>query len=348
MSYNITCYSNDSNISSTTISVSSLGYSHTCHYGDSEFKVTGFPDGNSARFTASPASNCSFTRWVYRLGSTTGTVHYDYNNPFTYSGSQDIFIRAEGSSSGGGGGDDEPSWTRFTRSVGTITSNYQRNIDLDEYELYRFSVSFSNSGTATFYTTGSVDTYGYLSTTSGWDSDSGTPSSYIARNDDGGSGSNFSISYNVTAEITYYVWVRGYDGTETGSVVLNITPPENTPSAGKWVWSFSIGDSLSVDSHGIHPMTATEWNNFTTRINEFRAYLGDDPAPFTTVTQYQKFTPSIYNEAVYAIKSAKDGNSYGAYVNYINNSTLAISNSIFQISLLNSLASEANAMAGYT
>lgn len=241
---------------------------------------------------------------------------------------------------------DEPSWTRYTRSAGTIESDYERSIDLDEYELYRFSVSFSNSGTATFYTTGSVDTYGYLGTTSGWDSDSGTPSSYIARNDDGGSGSNFSISYDVIADTTYYVWVRGFDGTDTGSVVLHITAP--TPTVDKWVWSFSIGDSLSVDSHGVHPMTATEWNNFTTRINEFRAYLGDDPATFTTVTQYQKFTPSIYNEAVYAIKSAKDGNSYGAFVDYINNSTLAISNSVFRISLLNSLASEANAMAGYT
>lgn len=114
----------------------------------------------------------------------------------------------------------------------------------------------------------------------------------------------------------------------------------------KWYWSSNIasGRSLTVDSYGIHPVSATEWNNFTARINEFREYAGYSAYSFTTVNRGSNFK-TAYNEAVAAIKGVS---GYGAYVDYLSNSTTAISNSHFQLSLLTLIASEANAIAGYT
>ncbi len=94
MSYKITCYFNNENIASTDIYGANGFYEYTGYYGDTYISVGGF-DGSST-FTANPESGCEFTRWVYRLGSTSGTVKYSYSNPFTYTGTQDIYIRAEG------------------------------------------------------------------------------------------------------------------------------------------------------------------------------------------------------------------------------------------------------------
>lgn len=118
----------------------------------------------------------------------------------------------------------------------------------------------------------------------------------------------------------------------------------------KWYWSTRYTDTngnivditsnayVPMDAEGIHPVTYLEWNNFTTRINEFRNYAGYSDYNFTTVTRYQDFTPAIYNEAVKAIKGVP---GYGSYVYEISNVTE------LSAALFNSLASEANAIAGY-
>ena len=68
------------------------------------------------------------------------------------------------------------------------------------------------SGQYTFYTTGGYDTVGEL-----YDSDR----FLIASNDDGGSGSNFSISRQLTAGEIYYIAVRGYgSGYTSGTIVV--------------------------------------------------------------------------------------------------------------------------------
>ena len=74
-----------------------------------------------------------------------------------------------------------------------------------------FRVQVSSSGTLTVYTTGNTDTYGTLQSSSG---------STLATNDDGGSGTNFSIARSVSAG-TYYIAVRGYSSSETGSYTVH-------------------------------------------------------------------------------------------------------------------------------
>ena len=300
MSYAITVYFQDETIDSTDIYTSY--FSHTGYYGDDYYSTSGLTF--SVKFTANPASDCNFTRWVYRLGSVTGTVQYSYSNPFTYSGDEDIYIRAEGESTSTE--PDTPSWTRSTYSVGTITELYNRYFYVDTYTLYRYAVSFENSGTATFYTEGDVDTYGYLSTSSGWDSENGEPSSYIKYNDDSGSGSNFSFTYDVAANTTYYVWVKSYAGESSGYVDLYIEPPEAAavrPSNFSWTYTKTQGGNFNL--------TAAEWNSLTARINAFREYKGLSSYSFTYAYKGNDFTAVMYNQAVNAIKGIS---GYGSYL----------------------------------
>ena len=229
MSFSFTCYGNDETIASTDIYVYGISQSYTVDNGDT-LSLSGF--SYSIRFTANPASGCNFTRWVYRLGSTSGTVQYSYSNPFTYSGTQDIYIRAEGEEEYVEPSD---SWELSSSTIGSISALKSISISLSSYTLYRYRVSFANSGTAKFYTEGtSADTYGFLSTSTGWDSEDGAPTSPLIEDDDTNGAPNFFISYNVTAGTNYYIWVRGYLGSTTGKTTLYIEPPGQS-------WTVSSG-----------------------------------------------------------------------------------------------------------
>lgn len=96
MSYSVTIYYNDSTIASTSF-LSDVGVSVTRAYGADTYSASGFSGG--ARFTATAASGCTFSHWVYRVGSLTATQQTSYSNPFTYTSGQDIYIRAVGTSS---------------------------------------------------------------------------------------------------------------------------------------------------------------------------------------------------------------------------------------------------------
>lgn len=252
MAYAFTCYGNDDTIASTSIYVYTIGQSYTVYCGDT-LTLSGF--SYSMRFTANPASGCNFTRWVYRLGSTSGTVQYSYSNPFTYSGTQDIYIRAEGEEEYVEPSD---SWELSSSTIGSISALKSISISLSSYTLYRYKVSFANSGTAKFYTEGtSADTYGFLSTSTGWDSDDGAPTSPLKEDDDTNGAPNFFISYNVTAGTNYYIWVRGYSGSTTGSTTLYIEPPGQS-------WTVSSGALGTISDE-----TSTSFSLSTKQIKRY-------------------------------------------------------------------------------
>ena len=116
-------------------------------------------------------------------------------------------IYGSGSSGGGGGGDDHSNrWQEATR-VGTTSDTsgrLERGGDVDY-----FKVTTSRSGTLTVETRGSTDTHGSL---------------WVGRwitDDDAGSGSNFRIRHTGPAR-TYYIKVRGYSRSVTGSYTLRV------------------------------------------------------------------------------------------------------------------------------
>ena len=68
---------------------------------------------------------------------------------------------------------------------------------------YSFTTSVSNAAQYTVYTSGSLDTEGYLYDATG---------ALLRSNDDGGRDLNFSITRELTYGSTYYVCVRAYGG----------------------------------------------------------------------------------------------------------------------------------------
>lgn len=84
-----------------------------------------------------------------------------------------------------------------------------------EYHWYNFTAPITAN--YIFKTVSDTDTYGELfsSIVPGK-----STSNLISSNDDGGDGNNFSISYKITAGVTVYLRVRGYNWTRTGAYYI--------------------------------------------------------------------------------------------------------------------------------
>ena len=137
----------------------------------------------------------NFDGWYY-----TGEDGY---NQYFHPGDQitlteDLTLRA----SWGGSG--------FSKSGMTISSS----ID-DPGEIYYQYHTPSTSGKYVFCSIGDEDTYGYLYDSNG---------NLLASNDDGGTGSNFRIEYNLTAGTKYYYGIKYYSSSKTGRIYCNFGP----------------------------------------------------------------------------------------------------------------------------
>lgn len=296
MAYRVTVYFTDEHIASTTFS-SGLFITTTGYYGDDYYSSGGFEE--PTKFTANPVSNCKFTRWVYRVGSVTATQQYSYANPFTYSGAEDIYIRAEGTTTSGGGSggddgdDDGGTWTLANMgSLGIITEEQDIEIIIESYKVYRFAFQFAYDGVPTFYTTGDVYTYGqWTNDTASLKSSTGETTSHIAQNHGGGDGDNFRIRSTknpATANTTYYIWVSGYSGDDTGTTTLHIVPPPKptTETIEKWDWNASNGSAnatltsnaydAAVNKKATTNFSHLVWNDMVDKVNDvIKAYSSD-------------------------------------------------------------------------
>lgn len=88
---------------------------------------------------------------------------------------------------------------------------------------YRFTASASNAAEYTIYTSGSLDTMGYLYSSNG---------TLITSNDDGGGSLNFSITEELTYGATYYVKVKAY-GSNTGNYDIRVGYTTQSSSGGQ-------------------------------------------------------------------------------------------------------------------
>ena len=206
MAYRVNVYFNSEYIASTRIRSGSF-IDETRYYGDDAYIADGFTDTTS--FTATPADGCEFVKWYYRIGGDSGTLQESTDNPFRYSGTEEIIIRAVGQPiSGGdsGGGDD--TWTLNDGTFGSIddTAVYTQRITVVGRVLHRYSATFTKSGTALFrrMTRTNDNELSYLSKSTSWDVNTGTPINTIGNMDDG-------VELAVTAGDVYYVWVRAKD-----------------------------------------------------------------------------------------------------------------------------------------
>lgn len=122
--------------------------------------------------------------------------------------------------------------------------------------------------------------------------------------------SNLSAGTTYTATaIVNYLTGGGYD--LTSELTETFTTDEDTsnkPSTFSWDTPKTSGGPFNI--------TATEWNNFTSKINEELKYLGKTEYSFTKAVKGESFTASMYNEAVNAIKSM--GGGAGGYIYTVN------------------------------
>lgn len=250
MAFNVTVYvHNNPEIDRTNWKV--VDDNVTYHADYNEYGSAGATvevSGGNIRFEAEPSSGCSFTRWVYRVGSITADAQYSTSNPFTYRDEEDIYIRAEGEEDESGGGGTTESWTAETHGSGTqLTDETHFPLTLEPYTLHRIQFVCKYSGTVTLYAESDLDTVGYLSQSTFFDDEAGEPSTILETDDDSGSGSNFSLTYSVEAGETYYLWVRGYGEEEEGDVNVYIVPPEpGAATGGGGLYIFSMAQSRWV------------------------------------------------------------------------------------------------------
>lgn len=112
-----------------------------------------------------------------------------------------------------------------------------------DHDMFKFVPT--ESGTYSFFTTGSMDTYGYLVNSS---------HTVLASNDDSGAGSNFKIDYALTKGQAYYVSVQGYGNSATGNYTICVGMAESTMT------TLSNNSSVNVSfSSG----AADKWYKFT-------------------------------------------------------------------------------------
>lgn len=94
----------------------------------------------------------------------------------------------------------------------------------------------------------------------------------------------------------------GNEITKTGTVYV----PTDIPVPSRWYWYSTIGGKIAttkVDSthYRCSPLTAREWNDFCTRINEVRQYKGFSSYNFSTVSSGYAMLAMYANQTVDAI-----------------------------------------------
>lgn len=203
--------------------------------------------------TGGAGDNFSMTRYV-----SAGTTYYFW------------FRLADGYDTGSGTiyiqpGSSSDRWEIIDVSAGRLSSSYTDTLSFTPKKIYRISFTVAGSGSTDLYTTStgdSLDTLGFLSTSTAFDDTTGIPTSVLASNDDGGSGYNCSITYSLYTGTTYYFWVRPNGDDVTGSTVAHIDPPAPAPvqDGGCYIRVYDpLTDSYSWQHATAYVYTSSGW-----------------------------------------------------------------------------------------
>ena len=95
-----------------------------------------------------------------------------------------------------------------------------------------------------------------------------------------------------------------------------------------------VVNQIPKNSGSAFNLKATEWNSFTSKINEFRDWKGLSDYSFTTAVKGNTFTAAMFNQAVTAINAMYSNNplssvSKGSTVTaYILNNIVSVLNNV--------------------
>ena len=155
-------------------------------------------------------------------------------------------------------------WISYS-GTGVLTLNSSQSISV---------VSRSNStayyafvpltdGQVTIYTTGDLDTYGYLYNSS---------KSQLTYDDDSAGNYNFKITYNVTAGTLYYVRPCGYSRSGTTTIHLEGALPEDGGMLGSSLRMMAAGETVELTATTNPGYTWLGWYDGDTKVSEDLTY----------------------------------------------------------------------------
>ena len=235
-----------------------LTYGGNSTVGGNTYITQGNTEGGDFTFTGmSPNCEYQVSCTVYRT---------DTGASITSIQSQNFTTTSSGSGGGGtgggeSGGGDETTWTRFENSFGVLNTSatVSDSFYIGQMNAYVYSVTFSSSGYASFYTTGSVNTKGYLTDSIVFVNTIGEPigTSIIAENNQSDyytEGDNFRIRQYVRAGDLYYIWVRCVTNTQSGFVTLKIDPPPSD------IWTLVDYTLGTINANGEYSTSSISMN----------------------------------------------------------------------------------------
>ena len=121
------------------------------------------------------------------------------------------------------------------KTITNMTGGYSASgVSLEAKTLNRYTISFANSGTATFETD-DYDLYIYLTKSSSFDATTGFPDSQVLETGQG------SFTYEVEEGVTYYFWIRGRLETTADTYSIEIIPPPEPIQEGIFTYIYRDG-----------------------------------------------------------------------------------------------------------
>ena len=275
MSFKATVYFNDEDIYSTKITAKSgtgdTIFSVTKRYGNSAYTTEEVPDSTMMTFEAIPDDGCEFDRWYYRIGDEIDnddiSPRESTDNPFYYSGTEDIVIRAAGEVDSSV--PDTWNWNYHGSFTLDLVNNPSAFVEIEIEPKTLHIVSFKYSGgKIKVFTEGSVDTYGYvgpyLPRVSYWelyDAEKGKPFYVQYEDDDSNGGGNFLIDGS-PVEVSNsgnLLWIKSYDGIETGTTYVYIENYEDEVTVRPWDW-FSANSTADENAEATAIQTENAYN----------------------------------------------------------------------------------------
>ena len=138
---------------------------------------------------------------------------------------------------------------------------------------YDYSVSTNRQGTKVTFTVTGVKSGDVIRIFLRYDPDPG----YMLKQEDyTASGSTFSVTYDITPGMGYGCNVTVNGGAALGLKTFTAGSGVNRPANWSWNGVYTGAPISNLDY--------IQWNRFTTRINEFREYMGLGAYPFTQVS----------------------------------------------------------------
>lgn len=194
----------------------------------------------------------------------------------TFFEEEDDFWTDEETSSGG---DEEEEIVYSWNKLGsTQTQSFQLPFTLDDYEVGRIRFKPPTNGTIKVYTKGNYDMYGWLfysgggSLVNGGTGRSTLSGSYLKRNNNSGTGDNFSYTYSsAKANTTYEINIHEYNvGYCKGTLYVDFTP-----AVTNYTITYALGTASKWSDETTGTKTQNKPSNSSVTLADYKAISND-------------------------------------------------------------------------